>query len=157
MAQTRMSTLRISMKTYTQIFQYLSYLQYPLMILALYFCYKPIILGMENIWADFNNGLILMGLAISFSTLQDPTKTQNKLSRIVYENPKYSRYFIIYMLILTLVIMGFGSYGYFFSEIENIKEISFGFIVLGIGMISMVKMALEMAKYHNNKLKSTDD
>lgn len=139
------------MKNYTQIFQYLSYLQYPLMLGAFYFCYKPIIFGDENIWQDINNGLVLIGLGISFSTLQDSTKTQNKLSRIVYENPKYAQYFIIYMLVLTFGTLGFGLFGWFSSENENIKEVSFGFIVLGIGLIGMLKVALEMADYHGSK------
>jgi len=139
------------MKNYTQIFQYLSYLQYPLMIVALYFAYKPIIFGSENMWEDFNNGLVLIGLGISFSTLQDPTKTQNKLSRIVYENPKYAKYFIIYLLLMTLGFLGFGLNGWFFSENENFREVSFGFIVLSIGLIGMLKVALEMAKHHRNK------
>jgi len=136
-----------------QLFQYLSYLQYPLMLLALYFFYKPIFFGKETMWADMNNGLVLMGLAISFSTLQDHTKTQNKLSQRVYENPKYARYFIIYLFVLTLGILGFGIYGYFFATNENIKELSFGAIVFGIGMIGFVKVALEMAAYHSTKNK----
>lgn len=142
------------MKNSTQIFQYLSYLQYPLMIAALYFCYKPLIFGNENIWADFNNSLVLIGLGISFSTLQDPTKTQNKLSRIIFENPKYAKYFIIYLVIMTFGFLGFGLFGWFFSENENIKEVSFGFIVLSIGLIGMLKVALEMAEHHSDKAKT---
>jgi len=142
------------MKNSIQIFQYLSYLQYPIMLTALYFCYKPNIFGMDTVWEDMNNGLVLIGIAISFSTLQDVTKTQNKLSKIVYKNPTYSKYFIIYLLVLTLSIMGFGVFGYFFSENKNVQEIAFGFIVLGIGMISMVKTALEMVRYHTDKEKS---
>lgn len=113
------------------------------------------IFGIETVWEDLNNGLVLIGLGISFSTLQDPTKTQNKLSRIVYENPKYAKCFIIYLVIMTFGFLGFGLYGWFFSENENTKEISFGFIVLAIGLIGMLKVALEMAEHHSNKSKNS--
>ena len=69
------------------IFQYLSYLQYPLMIIGLYFFIVPYLYGIdalkENpslIFSNFNFGFIFMGLGLSFSSLQDTTKTQNKFS-----------------------------------------------------------------------------
>ena len=68
-------------------FQKISYLQYPMMLIAMYFAIKPYTYifeaGMENqdkMFADLNSLLIFMGLGISFSTLQDTTKTQNKFS-----------------------------------------------------------------------------
>lgn len=92
-----------------------------------------------------------MGLAISFSTLQDTTKTQNKLSLRVYQNPKYAKYFIIYLVLLTLTFLIFGIFGLLFSKNENFQAIAFGSITLGIGMIGMLKVAIEMAEYHGKK------
>ena len=62
------------------LFHYISYLQYPLMLIALYFAFKPYFNGLEItnekidlIFRNLNNMLIFMGLGISFSTLQDAT------------------------------------------------------------------------------------
>lgn len=86
-------------------FQAISYLQYPFMVLALFYAYKPFFNGLENILADFNHALIWMGLGISFSTLQDTTKTQNKLSLKVWQNPKYAKAFIYTFAVFTLFLL----------------------------------------------------
>ena len=139
------------LKNYKLYFQYLSYLQYPLMLIGLYFAYEPIIFDMEIFWESINKSFLFMGLAISFSTLQDSTKTQNKLSRIVYQNPKYAKIFIVYLILLTLFCLIFGVYGFLFSKIEQINQVSLGVLVLGIGMLGMLKMAFEMAAYHSKE------
>jgi hypothetical protein len=72
------------MKETKLIFHYISYLQYPLMMIAMLFALKPYIFGFETLFSDFNKMLVFMGLGISFSTLQDTTKTQNKLSLKIY-------------------------------------------------------------------------
>lgn len=139
------------MRAIKNAFQYLSYLQYPIVLIALYFAYKPLIFGMEMVWSDLNNTLIFMGLAVSFSTLQDTTKVQNKLSKRVWENSKYATIFLIYLGVITLVVLGFGFYGYFFSEHPNIQEIALGAIIFGISLIGFLKMGIEMAEHHGNK------
>lgn len=81
------------LKSYKLFFQYLSYLQYPLLIIALYFTSESLIYDLDKnqVLESLNKGLLFIGLGISFSTLQDITKTQNKLSRVVYQNPKYAK------------------------------------------------------------------
>jgi predicted lysophospholipase L1 biosynthesis ABC-type transport system permease subunit len=141
------------MENIKKVFVYLSYIQYPLGILALAFTYKPILFGIETFWSDLNISLIFMGLAVSFSTLQDTTKVQNKMSLRVWENPKYARMFLIYLGLMILLIMGFGLFGYFVSENQNIQEVAFGAIALSIGLIGLLKAALEMAAFHGKKEK----
>lgn len=77
------------------VFQYISYLQYPLMLVALYFSFIPYLSGLEKLrenltllFDNLNSALIFMGLGISFSSLQDTTKAQNKLSLNIWQNPK---------------------------------------------------------------------
>jgi len=136
------------LKNYKLYFQYMSYLQYPLMIIATYFAYEPLLFEIDTYFESINKSLLFMGLAISFSSLQDTTKTQNKLSRIVYQNPIYAKTFIIYVMILTFVLLSFGIYGFLFSTNEKVNQISLGIVVFGIGML---KMVIEMAAYHSNK------
>ncbi len=139
------------MKKATQLFHYISYLQYPLMLIGIYYCYKPLITEGASIWADYNKALVFIGLSISFATLQDTTKTQNKISKKVWENPKYARPFLIYIALLILFVISFGMYGLFASSNPKVQELSFGTIVFGIGMIGLLKSAMEMAENHQKK------
>jgi uncharacterized BrkB/YihY/UPF0761 family membrane protein len=139
-------------------FHAVSYLQYPFMLLSLFFVIQPYLGGFEAAFEDFNIVLkginktfIFMGLGISFSTLQDTTKTQNEFSRKVWEDPKKSRRFLALFSISILVILTFGIFAYFSSSESAIKEVSFGAIVLGIGMVGMLKSAIEMADYHGKR------
>lgn len=136
-------------------FHAVSYLQYPLMLVALFFVIQPYLGGFDAAFEDFNLVLrginktfIFMGLGISFSTLQDTTKTQNEFSRKIWEDRKKSRRFLTMMSVSILIILSFGVFAYFSSSDSAIKEVSFGAIVLGIGMVGMLKSAIEMADYH---------
>jgi len=140
-----------SMKNAAQLFHSISYLQYPLMLIGIYYCYKPLLFNADSIWADYNKALVFIGLAISFSTLQDTKKTQNKLSKRVWENPKYARAFLIYIALLIVFIISFGMFGLFGTENANVQELSFGAIIFGIGLIGLLKTAIEMAENHRPK------
>jgi 4-amino-4-deoxy-L-arabinose transferase-like glycosyltransferase len=136
------------MKETKLIFHYISYLQYPLMMIAMLFALKSYIFGFETLFSDFNKMLVFMGLGISFSTLQDTTKTQNKLSLKIYQNPSYARNFIILIVLQILLLVTIGMFGLFAMEDSIIKELSLGLIVLGIGLIGMLKSVTEMAENH---------
>lgn len=129
-------------------FHKISYLQYPLMLIGLYFAVRPYIAGFDTLWDSLNSLLIFMGLGISFSTLQDTTKTQNEVSRRIWEDPKKGKRFITFMSVATLLFIILGLFGYFFSNLSVLQELSFGLIVLGIGFMGMVKSAVEMFEYH---------
>ena len=130
-----------------KVFNSISYLQYPIMISSFFFALRPYFTGFETLFADVNNMLIIMGLGISFSTLQDTKKTQNEVSRKIWSNPKKSKWWISIMLIFCLIIMLAGVFSYFKSAESKLKDVSIGLIVFGISMLGMVKAALEMAEY----------
>lgn len=136
------------MKDFTLYFHRASYLQYPLMLVAVGYCYKPLISGFETMWADYNYALIFMGLSISFSTLRDTTKTQNKMSKRVFENPVWAKRFLFYLLVLFIVFLCAGMDGLFASGSEIINSLSYGLLSLGVGLIGLLKAAGEMAKFH---------
>lgn len=136
------------MKSYKFIFHALNYMQYPLMALALYFCIKPYLFGFETFFEEYNKVLVFMGLAISFSTLQDTTKTQNKLSLKIYQNPKFARGFLIYLVVLILIFLFMGFFGLFGLANPKVEEVSIGLIVFAIGLMGMLKTASEMTEHH---------
>jgi hypothetical protein len=53
------------------------------MAVALFYAYKPLFAGMDTMWEDYNKALIFIGVSLSFSTMQDYQRTQNKLSKII--------------------------------------------------------------------------
>lgn len=137
------------------VFHKVSYLQYPLMVVAVYFSILPYIEGFDTIWQHYNNMLIFAGLGISFSTLQDTTKTQNDFSKRVWEDPKKGKLVLILLSSLTFFMIIIGSYGYFFTQDSALSEMAFGTIILAIGFIGLIKAALEM--FENHRLdKKTD-
>ena len=139
------------------VFQKISYLQYPVMLIALYYSFKPYIVGFDTIWENYNLTLVFMGLGISLSTLQDTTKTQNKLSRKIWESPKKGKIAIILITIMSLLIILTGLYGVYLSTSEILKELSYGTIVLGIGVLGLLKASIEMYENHRLDKKSNSN
>lgn len=136
------------MKTARDFFHKISYLQYPLMILGSYYVIHPMIDGYQNIWSDYNKLLVFYGLAISFSTLQDTTKTQNKLSERIWKDPKKSKMAIVYFAVLAFLSIALGLFCLLGTQNKNLNEISFGLLALGVGLVGLLKAALEMAEHH---------
>ncbi|MET6990284.1 hypothetical protein [Sediminicola arcticus] len=137
------------------IFHYISYLQYPLMLIGLYFAFSPYLLGMEIlkenpklIFENFNSVLIFMGLGTSFSSLQDTSKTQNTFSRKIWENPIKGKITIIVMCLTILFSLIFGLTGYFNAQDGILKDLSVGIIVLSLGLFGFLKAAIEMFENH---------
>ena len=137
------------------LFHYISYVQYPLMLIGLYFTFKPIFIGIdplkENpniIFQSLNSSLIFMGLGVSFSSLQDTTKTQNKLSEKIWKNPIKGKIAIAVISAQILFFLTFGLIGYYTIEEGFLKELSIGIIVLGLGMFGFLKAAIEMFDIH---------
>lgn len=119
-------------------FQIISYLQYPIAIISIYFFVQE----------DYNNFLIFFGLAISLSTLQDTNKTQTKFDRIIMESPKKGKFLLVIISIMTFATIIYGLFGYVISDNEKIQGLSVGLIVLGIGLISFLKTGAEMFENH---------
>ena len=141
--------------SFKKFFHLISYLQYPLMIVAVYFAITPFLDGIEQAFQNtdvffntINSVLIFMGLSVSFSTLQDTTTTQNEISKQIWEDPQKGKFFILMLCFFILSILSFGLFGSFFSDNESIQEVSFGSIVLAIGMMGMLKAAIEMFENH---------
>jgi len=121
----------------------------------MFFAFKPYISGLEEVKENpdlmfkyLNSVLIFMGLAISFSSLQDTSKTQNKLSKKIWESPAKGKIMIILMCCMILFMLIYGLIGYFVAEKGMIKDLSIGTIVLGLGMFGLLKAAVEMFENH---------
>jgi len=130
------------------LFHKISYLQYPLMAVSLFYAFKPYVVGFDTIWENYNFMLIFGGLGISLSTLQDTTKTQNKLSLQVWQNPKKGKLMLTLIGIMALFLILIGLFGMYSSTSEIIQQLAIGTIVTGIGLIGLLKVAMEMFENH---------
>ena len=142
----------MSVKTF---FHYISYLQYPLMLIGLYFAVQPYFQGFELIkenpevvFQSLNTVLIFMGLSVSFSSLQDTSKTQNEFSKKVWQDPVKGRIMIILMASMVILFLTFGLIGYFISDQGTLKDLSIGIIIFALGMFGFLKTAIEMFEHH---------
>lgn len=104
--------------------------------------------SLDMIFKNLNNVLVFIGLGISFSTLQDTTKTQNQFSRRIWENPVKGKVVLLLFSLFTFFILGCGMYAYFSTENPQLEELSFGIIVFGIGFLGLLKSAIEMFENH---------
>lgn len=141
--------------TFKQFFHVVSYLQYPLMLTALFFAFKPYFDGLDTIkqnpeayFENLNVMLIFTGLGTSFSSLQDTTKTQNKLTRKIYEDPLKGKVFIGFIILMIGFCLVMGLVGFFSIEEKIINNVSVGLIVLGLGMFGFLKAGVEMFENH---------
>ncbi len=139
------------MKNSTEVFHKISYLQYPLMAVVLYYIMTPYFNGFKIDLDAYNKALVFMGISVTFSTLQDTTKTQNKLSLRIFQNPSYSRIFLILIACLILFFLGAGITGMLGSEDKKLNEVAFGMIIFGLGLTGLLKSAAEMAQNHRLK------
>ena len=118
------------------------------MLLAVYFAIQPYFRGFDSALYYINMVMVFMGLGISFSTLQDTTKTQNEFSRRIWEDPGKAKIFITVFSVIILFLVVIGLFGLTGTENDNLREISLGIVVLAIGMIGMLKSMLEMFENH---------
>ena len=118
------------------------------MVAGLIYSFMPFLNGFESVWEYYNNTLIFMGVGISLSTLQDTTKMQNELSRKVWENPKSGKLFLGIISASALLMILVGFYGLYSAEDTVLEELSLGVLVLGIGLIGLLKSAIELFENH---------
>lgn len=136
------------MSNIKNLFHTISYVQYPFMLIALFYAFVPYIQGFDVFWQSINQALIFAGLGISFSTLQDTTKTQNNFSKKIWENPKKGQRALMFIFFSALVMLALGLYGFYVAKDGVVKEVAFGTLMLGIGYIGLLKSAIEMFENH---------
>lgn len=133
-----------------QVFHLISYLQYPFMLAALGL-YVPFVLALFEQrleWGLLNHVLILMGVSLSFSTLQDTKQTQNKISKRIWQDPRKGKLVLTIMAVMALLFIVTGLLTLLVWQADQTESVAVGVTVLGIGMLGMLKAALEMFENH---------
>lgn len=138
------------------LFHKISYAQYPLMAVGLLYAIKPLLNELVTIWSDYNMALVFYGLSLSMATLQDTTKSQNKMSQRIWENPRKSKLLLLYIAGMAGIFLLVGVTGAVQGQFRIWNELSFGLISLGVGFLGILKSGMEMAENHQAKLRPTD-
>lgn len=139
------------------VFQAISYLQYPLMLVALAYTIKPYLTGLDGIWEDANYALLYAGIGIGLSSLQDPTRMQNEISRKVWQDPRKGRLMLALMAVASLGMIFLGLVASYQAPSEVIQQVSMGLFSLGLGMVGVLKTAIEMFEHHRLDKHATDE
>lgn len=131
-------------------FHYVSFLQYPFLLVALYYCYEPLIKGIktfskESLIGNYNLALLCLGVAFSFTSLADTSK-RTKLTDLIYKKEKRTKNWLIYVCSLIILIFSLAIICQFFINDDLFKNLSIGLFVFGLGMLSILKMNLEIIK-----------
>ena len=89
-----------------------------------------------------------MGIGMSFSTLQDTKKTQNNISKKIWQSPTKGKIFIFSLAASNLFMFVLGISGLYVSQDNALSEVSLGLIVFAIGILGVLKAAMEMFENH---------
>ena len=136
-------------------FQLLSYLQYLALLVALgYVARSGWVLGtgkaggIAPVYDDWNYALLYAGVGIGLSSLQDATKTQNEISRKVWQDPRKGRWMLGLLAFYALGAMAAGLFGAYRAESTVVNQLSLGLVAFGLGMVGLLKTAIEMREHH---------
>jgi uncharacterized membrane protein YidH (DUF202 family) len=133
------------MEKVIKIFHYISFIKYPILIVAVYYMYKPFFNNHENLLESYNTGLIVFGIAMAFESLKDYNRL-TWLDKKVFHKPKVAKYYFIFLGLLILFIIIMGCVGYFSAKESILKEIGIGLIVTGIGTLGLLKSSIQVTK-----------
>ncbi|MBH9576961.1 hypothetical protein [Inhella proteolytica] len=138
-----------------QVFQWLSYAQYPALLVTTVYMVQAVIAltafrtaGWGPVFDLLNLVLLYGGVAIGLSSLQDPSKTQNKISRRVWMDPAKGRVLLWVLALEAFVPIALGLVGASLAKDTVVSQLALGLVAFGLGMIGLLKTAIEMREHH---------
>jgi hypothetical protein len=132
------------------VFQALSYLQYPALLVALVYAGRPLLGGWAGAFEDWNYALLYAGVGVGLSSLQDPTRTQNELSRKVWQDPRKGALMLWLLSFQALLPILVGLVGAYLATSTVLNQLSLGLVAFGLGMVGLLKTALQMFEHHRS-------
>ncbi|WP_313174185.1 hypothetical protein [Stenotrophomonas sp.] len=131
-----------------QVFQWLSYLQYPALLVAFAYAARPLFNGMAGALDAYNSALLYAGVGVGMSSLQDPAKTQNRMSKKVWEDPRKGGLMLWLISAQALLPILLGLLGAALTPTTALSQLALGMVAFGLGMIGLLKTAIEMREHH---------
>ena len=137
------------------VFQWVSYLQYPAMLAAIGYTAKSAwtvshlgSTGWSPVFDDWNYVLLYAGIGIGLSSLQDPARTQNEFSKRVWQDPRKGRWMLVLLSSYSVAPMVAGMVGAYLADTTVVNQLSLGLVAFGLGMVGLLKTAIEMREHH---------
>jgi len=131
-----------------QVVQWVSYLAYPALLVAFGYAARPLFNGMDGMLDAYNSALLYAGVGVGMSSLQDPARTQNRMSRKVWEDPRKGRWMLWLLSAQALLPIVLGLLGTALADSATLSQMSLGLVAFGLGMIGLLKTAIEMREHH---------
>ena len=131
-----------------KIFNLISYLSVLFYFWGTYFLIQfiKVVISGNNGWEKINNFLVLIGVGLAFSSLKDPTRRYNFISKRIRKNETLGILVIVLISLLIVGLISFGLITMFLSKTYRSEAIAVGIIVLGIGLIGYLKYIVERLK-----------
>ena len=133
------------MKKVLSIFNYISYLAYPLMALSIFLIYKPFFTEVEQPLSYQSQGLLIMGFALALVSLKQQ-KESSKLNLYIVKNPIILRSYVLILGFIMIAGCLFGMYTYFNAEKAILREMALGIFSLSLGGFGVLKGVIEGVK-----------
>ncbi len=131
-----------------QFFQWLSYLQYPALLVAFGYAARPLFNGMGGMLDAYNSALLYAGVGVGMASLQDPSRTQNQISKKVWQDPRKGRWMLWLITAQALLPIVLGLVGAALAPSTALSQLALGLVAFGLGMIGLLKTAIEMREHH---------
>ncbi|MEL7121963.1 MAG: hypothetical protein AAFO07_21120 [Bacteroidota bacterium] len=133
------------MKKVLDIFNYISYLAYPLMALSIFLIYMPFFSEVEQPLTYQSQGLLVMGFALALVSLKQQ-KESSKLNLFVAKKPIILRSYVLILGFIMIAGSLFGMYTYFNAEKAILREMALGIFSLSLGGFGVLKGVIEGVK-----------
>jgi len=137
------------------VFQWVSYLQYPALLAAFGYALSAAFAaasiraaGWGPVYDDWNYVLLYAGVGVGLSSLQDPMRTQNTMSRRVWEDPRKGRWMLTLLSFYGFGALIVGLVGAYMAESTPVSQLSLGLMAFGLGLMGLLKTAIEMREHH---------
>ena len=127
----------IKMKSFLH---YLGFLQFPLYILGTYYFLHPLWTGGQDFLSDINYGLLSIGIALSFSSLSDPSRNQ-ALAKKAFKPSRIK--WLIRILLVSIILLFVMAITLILGS-SMASDIGSSLFVLGIGLMANLKQLVEM-------------
>jgi Ni,Fe-hydrogenase I cytochrome b subunit len=141
------------MQNVLKVFHYLGYVGVPLLLVGLFFIYRPFFMpeGYDSL-RDISMGMLVMGFAVGLTSLRDHTKI-NKLSHMILSRPNFIRGFILTLGLIMIAGCIFSIYFIYVSDKPGIREASISIMSLCLGGFGVLKTMISMVRdYEAGKL-----
>lgn len=144
------------MEKVIKLFHYISYIKYPILIIGIYFFYKPFFTNYSNLFESYNSGLIFLGLGIGLDSLKDYGKL-TWIDKKVYHKPEIAKYYFLFLGFIIIIFIVVGAFGYFLTEETILNQLSIGLMVLGIGFLAVLKAGIQATMdFIDNEIENPD-